>query len=60
MKRVLVGQGSGAEIIYPDLYNGLNLKLEDLTGYDSPLLGFDGKIVIPKVSSDYLCRQAQR
>ena len=60
VKRVLVGQGSGAEIIYPDLYNGLNLKLEDLTGYDSPLLGFDGKIVIPKVSSDYLCRQAQR
>ena len=39
---------------------GLNLKLEDLTGYDSPLLGFNGKMVIPKVSSNYLCRQAQR
>ena len=45
VKRVLVDQGSGAEIMYPDLYNGLNLKLKDLTGYDSPLLGFDGKFV---------------
>ena len=34
--------------MYPDLYKGLKLKLEDLTGYDSPLLGFDGKVVIPK------------
>ena len=45
VKRVLVDQGSGAEIMYPDLYNGLNLKPEDLTSYDSPLLGFDGKVV---------------
>ena len=45
VKRVLVDQGSGAEIMYPDLYNGLNLKPEDLTGYDSPFLGFDGKVV---------------
>ena len=36
VKRVLVDQGSGAEIMYPDLYKGLNLKLEDLTAYDSP------------------------
>ena len=34
--------------MYPDLYNGLNLKPEDLIGYDSPLLGFYGKMVIPK------------
>ena len=34
--------------MYLDLYKGLNLKLEDLTGYDSPLLGFDGKVVIPR------------
>ena len=32
--------------MYPDLYKGLNLKPEDLTGYDSPLLGFDGKFVV--------------
>ena len=48
MKRVLVDQGSEAEIMYPDLYKRLNLKPKDLTGYDSPLLGFDGKVVIPK------------
>ena len=47
MKRVLVVQGNEAEIKYPDLYNGLNLKPEDLTGNDSPLLGFDGKVVVP-------------
>ena len=48
MKRVLVDQGSGVEIMYPDLYNGLNLKFEDLTAYDSPLVSFDGKVVILK------------
>ena len=46
MKRVLVDQGNGAEIMYPDLYEGLKLKPEDLACYDSPLVGFDGKTVI--------------
>ena len=45
MKRVLVDQEIRAEIMYLDWYNGLNLNPEDLTGYDSPLLGFDGKVV---------------
>ena len=40
-------QGSGAEIMYPSLYKGLKLKLEDLVYYDSPLVGFDGKTVTP-------------
>ena len=48
VKRVLVDQGSGAEIMYPDLYKGLNLRSENLTVYDSPLVSFDGKIVVPK------------
>ena len=47
VKRVLVDQGSGAEIMYLDLYNRLSLKPEDLAAYDSPLLSFDGKVVIP-------------
>ena len=34
--------------MYPDLYRGLNLKLEDLTAYDSLFVSFDGKVVIPK------------
>ena len=33
---VIVDQGSAAEIMYPDLYKGLNLKAEDLTPYSSP------------------------
>ena len=53
VNRVLVDQGSGTEIMYPDLYKGLNLKPEDLTCYDSPLLGFDVKVVIPRVRLDY-------
>ena len=48
MKRVLVDQGSAVEIIYPDLYKGLNLISEDLTAYNSPLVSFEGKTVIPK------------
>ena len=44
----MVDQGSYAEIMYPDLYRGLNLKSNDLTVYDSPLVSFDGKVVIPK------------
>ena len=32
--------------MYPDLYKGLNLKPEDITSYDSPLVSFDGKTVI--------------
>ncbi|XP_050249700.1 uncharacterized protein LOC126696962 [Quercus robur] len=48
VRRILVDQSSGVEIMYPDLYNGLNLKPEDLGSYDSPLVGFDGKTVIPK------------
>ena len=39
-------QSSGAEIMYPDLYNRLGLKPEDLIAYDSPLVSFDGKVVI--------------
>ncbi|XP_075655248.1 uncharacterized protein LOC142625488 [Castanea sativa] len=47
IRRVMVDQGSGAEIMYPDLYRSLGLKPENLTSYDSPLVGFDGKMVIP-------------
>ena len=46
MKRVMMDQGNGAEIMYLDLYKGLNLKPKDLTAYDTPLVSFDGKVVI--------------
>ena len=48
VKRVLVDQGSAVEIMYPDLYKGLNLKPENLTAYDSPLVSFEGKTIVPK------------
>lgn len=34
--------------MYPDLYKGLRLRPEDLTSYNFPLVGFNGKVVIPK------------
>ena len=48
VKRVMVDQGSATEIMYPDLFKGLNLKAEDLTPYNSPLVSFEGKVIIPK------------
>ena len=48
VKKVMVDQGSVAEIMYPNLYKGLNLKAEDLMPYSSPLVSFEGKIIIPK------------
>ena len=44
----MVDQGSAAEIMYPDLFKGLGLKSEDLKSYISPLVSFEGKMVVPK------------
>ncbi|XP_065636265.1 uncharacterized protein LOC136070347 [Quercus suber] len=48
VKRVMVDQGSGADVMYPDLFQGLGLKDGDLSKYNTPLVEFDGKIIIPK------------
>ena len=48
VKIVMVDGGSATEVMYPDFYKGLNLKLEDLMPYSSPLMSFDEKLVIPK------------
>ena len=48
MKKVMIDQGSAADIMYPDLYKGLGLKPENLTTYNSPLVSFKGKKVVPK------------
>ena len=48
VRRVMVDQGNAAEIMYPDLYKGLGLRAEDLTPYSSPLVSFEGKVIIPK------------
>ena len=46
VKRVMIDQGKGVEIMYPELFKGLGLKLEDLDKYDVPLIKFDGKTTI--------------
>ena len=46
--RVMIDQGSVVEIMYPDLFKGLGLKLEDLTTYSSPLVSFEGKMFVPR------------
>ena len=46
MKRVLIDKGNGAEVVYPDNYKSLGLKLEDLSKYVTPLVGLDRKVVI--------------
>ena len=48
MKRVMVDQGSAAEIMYPDFYKGLSLRAKDLTPYSSPLVSFEGNVIILK------------
>ena len=48
VKRVLVDQENAIKIMYPNLYKGLNLKPEDLTTYNYPLVSFKGKTIIPR------------
>ena len=48
VKRVMVDQGSGANVMYPDLFKGFELKSQDLIKYDMPLVSFDGRVVIPE------------
>ena len=60
VRRALVDPGSAVEVMYPDLYKGLNLRPEDLTAYDSPLISFEGKTITPKGQIDYPYRLGQR
>ena len=46
VKRMLIDQGRNAEVMYPNLFKKLDLKNEDLSKYDTPLMGFDGRMVI--------------
>ena len=48
VKRVMVDQRSGVEIIYLDLYKGLSLKPEDLSKYDVSLVRFHRKVLTSK------------
>ena len=48
VKRVMVDQGSAVEIMYPNLYKGLSLRAKNLTPYSSPLVSFEGKVIVLK------------
>ena len=48
VKRVMIDQGSGADVMYPDLFEGLGLRTQDLAKYDTSLVSFDGRVVIPE------------
>ncbi|XP_050241274.1 uncharacterized protein LOC126690193 [Quercus robur] len=48
VKRVMIDQGSGADVMYLDLFEGLGLKSQDLAKYDTSLVLFDGRVVIPE------------
>nr|XP_023913777.1 uncharacterized protein LOC112025346 [Quercus suber] len=48
VNRIMIDQGSGAKVKYPNLFRGLGLKSEDLLKYSTPLVGFDGKVVVPE------------
>ena len=46
VKRVLVDQESGVEMMHPNLYKRLGLKRENLSKYNTLLVWFDGRMVI--------------
>ena len=48
VRRVMVDQGSAADIMYPNLYKGLGLKPKHLTTYSSSLVSFEGRKVVLK------------
>ena len=48
VKRVMIDQESGVDVMYPDLFKGLGLKNQDLIKYDTPLVSFDGRVMIPE------------
>jgi hypothetical protein len=47
VKRVLVDQGSFAEVMYQELYEKLRLGKSDISEFGSPVFGFSGESTIP-------------
>ena len=48
VKRVMIDQRSRANVMYLDLFEGLGLKSQDLVKYDTPLVSFDERVMIPE------------
>jgi hypothetical protein len=47
VQRVLIDQGSFAEVMYHDLYTKLGLGEADLTSFTSPIFGFSREPTVP-------------
>uniref|UniRef100_A0A2N9H645 Uncharacterized protein n=1 Tax=Fagus sylvatica TaxID=28930 RepID=A0A2N9H645_FAGSY len=47
VKRILIDQGSFAEVMYQELFEKLGLGKSDLSEYSSPVFGFSGESTIP-------------
>ena len=47
VQRVLIDQGSFAEVMYQDLYTKLGLGEADLTSFTSPIFSFSGEPTMP-------------
>ena len=58
-KMVMIEQGSRAEIMYPNLFKSLGHKPKDLSKYDVPLVGFDGKTIGPRGMIKLLVQMAK-
>ena len=48
VRRVLIDQGSFAEVMYYDMYKKLRLGEADLTSFVSPVFGFSRESIIPQ------------
>jgi hypothetical protein len=48
VRRVLINQGSFAEVMYHDMYKKLSLGETDLTAFASPVFGFSRESIIPQ------------
>ena len=46
--------------MYPNLFKVLGHKPEDLSKYDVPLVGFDGKTIVPRGMIFYSFRRERR
>ncbi|XP_023915558.1 uncharacterized protein LOC112027119 [Quercus suber] len=46
VKRVMIDQGSRADVMYSNLFKGLGLINQDLSKYNTPLVRFNGRVVI--------------
>nr|XP_023909543.1 uncharacterized protein LOC112021209 [Quercus suber] len=48
VNRIMIDQRSGVDVMYQNLFKWLGLRNEDLSKYSKPLIGFNGKVVVPR------------